>query len=392
METLLRKMKPKVSFIVPCYKLGHLLSDCVESILCQTYRDFEVLIMDDCSPDDTPEVARSFQDPRVTHIRNEPNLGHLPNYNKGIGLSRGKYIWLISADDQLRTPYVLQRYVELMDRHPEVGFVFCPGVGILDGKEIGLLGYSVHDSQDAIFEGHRFLLKLLERNTVLAAAGMVRRECYERVGVFPLDMPYGGDWFLWCAFALHYDVGYFAEPMVNYRQHDLSMTNLLRSEDERILMKDDITLPWRIKKECEKAGYNALASSCVEFIVRQYLRCFLGREWRNPATRLTPQEFDSSVESYTSNLRERNYIRARVFSTVGDRCYGAADYERALFYYRQTMSEGFFMPALWLKYGLLRMGPVGKYIRDGLSDVSSWRKGLPGKAGTNRPGGYGHSS
>src|ERR1700720_3711793 len=88
-------MKPRVTFVVPCYKLAHLLPECVNSILSQSYQDFEVLIMDDCSPDDTPEVARSFNDPRVQHIRNEPNLGHLRNYNKGISLARGEYIWLI---------------------------------------------------------------------------------------------------------------------------------------------------------------------------------------------------------------------------------------------------------------------------------------------------------
>src|SRR5882672_1876692 len=151
-------MNPKVTFVVPCYKLAHLLHECVESILSQSYRDFEVLIMDDCSPDNTVKVAQSFQDPRVKHIRNESNLGHLANYNKGIGLARGNYVWLISADDRLRTSYVLQRYVELMDGHPEVGFVFCPGIGILDGNEVGLVEYSVHGPQDTIFEGHRFLL------------------------------------------------------------------------------------------------------------------------------------------------------------------------------------------------------------------------------------------
>jgi glycosyltransferase involved in cell wall biosynthesis len=70
-------MTPIVSFVVPCYKLAHLLRECVESILSQTYGDFEVLIMDDCSPDNTPEVAQSFQHPRVKYVRNDPNLGHL---------------------------------------------------------------------------------------------------------------------------------------------------------------------------------------------------------------------------------------------------------------------------------------------------------------------------
>ena len=76
--------KPRVTFVVPCYKLAGFLPACVESILRQSYADFEILIMDDCSPDNTAEVAQSFNDPRIRYIRNDPNHGHLRNYNKGI--------------------------------------------------------------------------------------------------------------------------------------------------------------------------------------------------------------------------------------------------------------------------------------------------------------------
>ena len=102
---------PTVTFVVPCYKLAHLLPECINSILSQSFRDLEILIMDDCSPDNTADTARSFQDSRVRYIRNDQNLGHLRNYNNGIALARGKYIWLISADDYLRRPYVLENYV-----------------------------------------------------------------------------------------------------------------------------------------------------------------------------------------------------------------------------------------------------------------------------------------
>src|ERR1700730_9103333 len=121
-------MDPKVTFVLPCYKLAHLLSECVSSILDQTYTDFELLIMDDCSPDNTSEIAASFTDPRVKYIRNPRNLGHLQNYNKGIAVARGKYVWLISADDTLRRRYALERYVQLLDKHPNVGYVFSPAV------------------------------------------------------------------------------------------------------------------------------------------------------------------------------------------------------------------------------------------------------------------------
>jgi glycosyltransferase involved in cell wall biosynthesis len=100
-------LEPLVTFVVPCYKLAHMLSECVNSILKQDYENFEVLIMDNCSPDRTPEVAQSFNDPRIKHIRNESNLGHIRNFNKGISLARGKYVWMLCVDDMLRSPHVL---------------------------------------------------------------------------------------------------------------------------------------------------------------------------------------------------------------------------------------------------------------------------------------------
>ena len=205
------KATPTVSFVVLCYKLAHLLPECVNSILSQTYSDFELLIMDDCSPDNTQEVAKSFQDPRVKYVRNEKNLGVLRNENEGVHQSRGKYVWIISADDYLRKPYITQRYVELMEKHPRVGYVICAGVAVRDGRETGVLPHSKYRNRDAIVQGHDFLKKLLYSNVVLAPSAMARRECYEKISMYPLNATFGGkkidmvwasDWYVWCAFAL----------------------------------------------------------------------------------------------------------------------------------------------------------------------------------------------
>ena len=151
---------PTVSFVVPCYKLAQFLPECINSILSQTYANFEILIMDDHSPDNTAEVAASFQDERVRYIRNDPNLGHLQNYNKGITLSRGKYVWLISADDYLRKPYLLEKYVHLLDNHPNVGYAFCQGVGVRDGIDTRVLGAGLGGKRDRIIPGREFLKSL----------------------------------------------------------------------------------------------------------------------------------------------------------------------------------------------------------------------------------------
>ena len=266
---------PTVSFVVPCYKLAHLLPECVGSILGQTYGDFEVLIMDDCSPDHTAEVARSFQDPRVKHIRNDPNLGPLQNYNKGISLSRGKYVWLISADDYLKRPYVLQRYVDLMEANPRVNYTFCPGLVVRNGRETERLGNLAYGDRDRVIAGPRFVETLLHSNLVLAPAAMARRECYEKISFFPLkpvwggvslDLLWGGDWYLWCVFALQGDVGYFAEPMVCYREHNLSSTSTITKENTENCFSTEIAVRWKIRQEADAAGFQDVSRKCLESV------------------------------------------------------------------------------------------------------------------------------
>src|SRR5712691_6861319 len=219
-----RLTMPRVSFVVPCFKHGHFLAACVRSILEQSFCDLEVIIMDDCSPDETPDVARSLSDPRVVYVRNDANLGHLTNYNKGLRLARGEFLWLMNVDDKLRRPYIVERYVDFMERHPSAAFVFCPAMP-LRGDAEPEPAYGVHGSHDELFNGHAFLERVVYWNSIWVPAVMARRQSYERAGLFPLDLPFSGDWYLWCHFSLHGDVGYLAEPMVHYRLHDANMTN-----------------------------------------------------------------------------------------------------------------------------------------------------------------------
>lgn len=360
---------PKVSFIVPCYKLAHLLAECVNSILAQTYGEFEILIMDDCSPDNTPEVARSFADPRVIHVRNEPNLGHLRNYNKGIRMARGKYIWLISADDCLRRNYVLERYVERMEANPNVGYAFCPGCALDDHTETGVIRSSMYRKQDGIFPGREFLMDLLKGNFILAASGMARKECYEKVSYFPEDMPYGGDWYLWCVYALHYDVAFFAEPMVDYRVHDLSMSTIMAQKDMSAIFADIIGLPARMRREGERIGDAAIVARCRETIIRQYADCLASKEIRDRKSQISLTDFEESLSRFTDSTAEQREIRFQVFCGAGDRfCWQQALDESACMYRRALVLKPF-SPNVWLKLALVNSGAVGTKIRNLLGGV-----------------------
>lgn len=360
--------KPTVSFIVPCYKMAHLLPECVHSILCQSYRDFEVLIMDDCSPDNTAEVAQSFGDPRVKHIRNDPNLGHLRNYNKGITQSHGKYVWLISADDYLRKPHVLERYVEVLERHPNVGYVFCPGYGVRDGVETRLLGcYSERGDRDRIFRGHVLLKRLLQSNFVVTPSGMVRRECYDKISLFDLNMPWCGDWYLWCLFALYYDVAYLAEPMVCYREcHDLSMTGKLTTEKLDVCAAEEVTVPWTIRKRAQEAGFSDLATQCLFAIARTYGRTMASERYRKASSFMNFVQFEGSLSKYTTSEAERDYLRAHVSMSVGNEYYWQGQLALAQEFYRAALQKNPWMMAVRIKSLLLSVGKPGEYVRKAL--------------------------
>jgi hypothetical protein len=361
---------PTVSFVIPCYKLGHLLPECVNSILSQTYSDFEVLIMDDCSPDNTVDVARSYRDPRIKHVRNERNLGHLRNYNKGIGMSRGKYVWLISADDYLRRPYILRRYVEFMEKHPGVGYTFCPGIGISNGRETDLMGY--YGNRDRILKGHTFLKKLLNYNFVLAPSAMARRECYEKISLFPLDavwaglpveMGWVGDWYLWCVFALCFDVGYFAEPMVCYREHDLSMTNTLTRQNIESCVAADIAVPWLIRQKANERGLRKVSKVCLLGIAHEYAAQGAGKQYRSFTSSMSIGQLEESLCRSTQNEKERNWIRARLFEGIADNLWSRGDSLSARKFYLLGLQKDWRMAKVYAKLLLLWFGKPGDYVR-----------------------------
>jgi len=117
--------RPSVSVVVPCYRYGHFLPECVGSVLDQDAVDVDVTILDDASPDDSADVARRLaaDDPRVRLVAHTVNRGHIATFNEGLAAASGKYVVLLSADDLL-TPGALGRATALMEAHDDVGLVY----------------------------------------------------------------------------------------------------------------------------------------------------------------------------------------------------------------------------------------------------------------------------
>jgi glycosyltransferase involved in cell wall biosynthesis len=114
---------PLVSVLIPTYNKADFIKEAIESVLAQTYENFELIIVDDCSSDNTADIVKEFlDDNRVKFFQNERNLGIGGNWNKTLSYAKGKYIKYLMADDKFE-PYLLEKYVKIMEAHKQVSMV-----------------------------------------------------------------------------------------------------------------------------------------------------------------------------------------------------------------------------------------------------------------------------
>jgi glycosyltransferase involved in cell wall biosynthesis len=357
-------MNPLVTFVVPCYKLAHLLPQCVRSILQQSYENFEILIMDNCSPDNTPEVAASFNDARVKHIRNEINLGHVRNFNKGITMAQGKYVWLVSPDDWLRSPQALTQYVHMMEQNPEVGFAFCRCIEVQASEELGIAKWTDCGEENQVWEGPSFFMRLIHGDCVVLSAAMVRKECYEKLGMFSLEMPHANDWYLWFVLALHHQVAYLSDPLVFVRMHEESLTSAFNRGGNPLCVIDELTVLWRAARMAELAGL--ISNRCV---FDAAIATVAGRALTyGPRGRAMPgiseADFEALLRQHVKDSNDTDDLRARVRMVVGDEEFWHGQPKKASQAYWQVLKLRPWWLRTWVKYFLLHTGGLGLYIRE----------------------------
>lgn len=128
---------PLVSVIIPVYNRARLVKRAVKSVLDQTCQDFEVLVVDDCSTDDTAEVVGALDDSRVRVVRNSTNAGVAFSRNRGIGLARGRFISLLDSDDYYQPAFLERSVARMQESDQRVGFIWT-GIRVVDddGKEM----------------------------------------------------------------------------------------------------------------------------------------------------------------------------------------------------------------------------------------------------------------
>lgn len=211
---------PRVSVVIPTYNMAAFLPEAIESVLRQAFQDFEVIVVDDGSTDNTREVVAQFAS-QIKYIRQE-NAGPSAAYNRGDDVARGEYLLHLDADDVLMEG-ALEKAVSVMDSAPEAGFCYGQVRDMdKDGKELKLARQ--WPERSGLRKARQVMLELLDLNFILPSAALFRRACFHEVGRFDNSLGYGEDTELFARLAKRYPVAYIAEPLAWRRKHRGAIT------------------------------------------------------------------------------------------------------------------------------------------------------------------------
>ncbi|MDR1879055.1 MAG: glycosyltransferase, partial [Bacteroidales bacterium] len=226
-------MLPEVSVIVPNYNHASYLVQRIESILNQTFQDFELLILDDCSTDNSKDIIEQYRNhPKVKVIvYNEENSGStFRQWNKGIDMAQGKYIWIAESDDVAETNLLETLLPPLQDNN--VHIAYCQSNRLSgDGIVTGTWLTHTEDLASRLFRknfrmnGVRFINKFLIYKNVIpnASAVVFRKSAFYQAGAADDCIETCADWLLWMKMLMSGDVYFHATALNNFRYHSQSV-------------------------------------------------------------------------------------------------------------------------------------------------------------------------
>lgn len=210
-------MMSQVSVIIPTYNRVKLLNNSVASVLSQTYRDFELLVIDDCSTDNTSDFLSNIADRRVRCIKNTSNKGITATRNIALSNANGKYIAFLDDDDEWM-PDKLEKQINLMENSSKgLGCIYT-GCNLVDAEDNRFNQTTVPHYRI------RILNELLLENFIITSSTLIKADCFETVGMFDESMPFAEDYDMWIRIAQAFDFDFVRSPLVNYRIHRNSIS------------------------------------------------------------------------------------------------------------------------------------------------------------------------
>lgn len=216
--------KPKVTVLMSVYNGEKYLREAISSILDQTFRDFEFLIVNDFSEDSTPAILENYNDPRIRIINNEENIGLARSLNKGLTRARGRYVVRMDADD-VALPHRLERQVGHLDDHPDVALVVS-GAFIINenGEKKGVYEPTLTSEQ--------YYYSLLFCNCVMHSSAMFRKNVVLKLGGYDESFKTSQDYDLWCKISNTGRIDGISEPLIKWRDSKANVSAVYKYEQD----------------------------------------------------------------------------------------------------------------------------------------------------------------
>jgi glycosyltransferase involved in cell wall biosynthesis len=223
-----------VSIVLPTYNRAHTLQQSIRSILEQTHKDFELIIVDDGSSDTTQEVLTSFSDPRIRIIRHDKNRGVAEARNTGVRAARYPYIAFQDSDDEW-LPHHLEKLLQALEQSPQHTGIAYSAFYREDSHGRQKLIPGKHEQK---FEGD-LSSALLKNNFVTLQASLVRKECFEKTGFFDSTLKILDDWEWLIRVSEHFLFAFVGEPLTiaHYTPGNLTSQKETRMRDREILLE-----------------------------------------------------------------------------------------------------------------------------------------------------------
>lgn len=221
----------RVSVCMPTYNGGEFLAEALQSVLAQSFTDFELIIVDDQSSDTTLEIAHAFSDPRVRIYQNERRLGIPANWNRCLSLARGEYVCIFHQDDVM-LPQNLEKKVHALAADPAIGFVHSAiEPAVEDSAPTPLADWIEKATEDFVIDGRLYFRKLLlHGECICAPAVMVRRQPLLELGGFDEELGYACDYEMWMKLCVEHKVAFLSQPLIRYRWHGRNASHGYRFE------------------------------------------------------------------------------------------------------------------------------------------------------------------
>lgn len=279
---------PLVSVIIPNYCHSQYLDQRIQSVLNQTYQNFEMIILDDCSPDDgaSKTIIEQYRDnPRVSHIvYNEENGGSpYKQWAKGVSLAKGELLWIAESDDYADSHF-LEVLVPQFERSENVSVAFCRSILFNEDGDIGP-AYP-KDIEERIYDGRDFIRRycILKTGIVNASSAIFRKDIYLSLSNIYTTFKGAADKLFWVLVAEKGDVAFVEKPYNHFRQHINNTTTKLRKiglnqiEDKRIY--DYLCEKGHIRKDEQfSVKYNFLKERVFEMYTDSEIQQKIYKVW-----------------------------------------------------------------------------------------------------------------